>query len=65
MQKIARYLVYVSVEDIDRFETELEKYNDDIYRINRGTVRMSPNGKMVKPYTITANEGFIDSTYEL
>ena len=64
MQKIARYLVYVPVDIINRFEAKLDEVDDEIYRVNRGTIRMAADGKMVRPYAITANEGFIDPTYE-
>ena len=63
MQEIVRYLVYVSVDVIDYFEAKLEEFDDDIYCVDRGTIRMAEDGTMVRPYAITANEGLIDSAY--
>ena len=59
-----QYFAYVTLEMIDHFEAELIKRGDKIHSIERYLLPAS-GGQPLQQYIITAEEGVINSKWEV
>lgn len=66
MIKTKQYFAYVTPKMVNYFEDELLKRRDKIHSIERNLIpAYSEDGTQLHQYRITAEEGIIDSRWEI